>query len=90
MHDAPAIVKNLNENKTEDLRRLCKVFLGDPNLKLCTMSALDPLGLNMLVKDSDVLCREYRVSIEEVVPNRFHDQPDAEARVANRPPHSFS
>ncbi|KAI0567142.1 FMN binding protein [Gracilaria domingensis] len=73
-HDAPAIVRNLNESKTEDLRRLCKVFLGDPDPKVCKMTALDRLGFDMRVKDSAGAYREYRVAFREVVSNRFDVQ----------------
>ncbi|CAN8072309.1 unnamed protein product [Agarophyton chilense] len=73
-YDAPAIVRNLNENKEEDLRRLCKVFLGDPDPKVCRMTALDRLGFDMRVKDSDGAYREYRVAFREEVSNRFDVQ----------------
>eukprot|EP00178_Gracilaria_changii_P023178 TRINITY_DN69_c0_g1_i1.p1 TRINITY_DN69_c0_g1~~TRINITY_DN69_c0_g1_i1.p1 ORF type:complete len:351 (+),score=57.10 TRINITY_DN69_c0_g1_i1:5257-6309(+) len=73
-YDAPAIVRNLNENKEEDLRRLCKVFLGDPDPKVCKMTALDRLGFDMRVKDSTGAYREYRVAFREEVSNRFDVQ----------------
>lgn len=89
-HDALCIVKVLNGNKTEDLRHLCKVFVGDPNPKVCKITALDRLGLDMRVNDSDVVNREYRVSFGGMVSNQFYDQPDVEARVLKRLPHSLS
>ncbi|PXF49474.1 Glutamyl-tRNA reductase-binding protein, chloroplastic [Gracilariopsis chorda] len=73
-HHAPGIVKNLNENKEDDLRRLCKVFLGDPDPKVCKIAALDRLGFDMRVKDSRGAYREYRVGFREEVANRFDVQ----------------
>lgn len=73
-HDAPGIVADLNSQKTDDIKRLCKAFLAISDPHSCKMTALDRLGFDLRVWDSKGEIREYRVAFREVVSNRFDVQ----------------
>lgn len=72
--DAPGIVEGINENREEELKRLCKVFLELEDVGNCTMTSLDRLGFDLRVRDKNSAIREYRVGFREVVSNRFDVQ----------------
>ena len=72
--DAPDIVFRLNSEREEDLKRLCRVFLGLKDVSTCKLSNLDRLGFDLRVKDEDVVFKEFRVAFRENVNNRFDVQ----------------
>lgn len=72
--DAPEIVAKLNIERQEDLKRLCRVFLGIDEVQTCNLSGLDRLGFDLRVRDKDVVFKEFRVAFREVVNTRFDVQ----------------
>lgn len=72
--DAPAIVRQVNAKQSEDLQRLCRVFLGVEKIGSVTLVTLDRLGFDLRVRDGKGDFREYRVAFRELVNNRFDAQ----------------
>lgn len=72
--DAPGIVREINKTRGDDLIRMSRIFLGIEAAQSCTLSALDSLGFDLRVRDSNGDFQEYRVAFRENVANRFDVQ----------------
>ncbi len=69
--DAPNIVREINEKRQDELKRLCEVYLGMDTVGRCTMMGLDRLGFDLRVRAGSADVREYRVAFRESVENTF-------------------
>lgn len=72
--DVPDIVRKINSERSDDLQRLCKVFLGLDDIISCNIMGLDRLGFDLRVRDNNAGFQEYRVAFREIVSNRFDVQ----------------
>jgi putative heme iron utilization protein len=73
-HDAPGLVAEINQNRQQDMLRLCEVYLGLERGGKCTMMGLDRLGFDLRVRSISGDLREYRVAFRESVQTRFDCQ----------------
>lgn len=72
--ESPGIIRKLNEEKEDDLKRLCRVFLGLSDVGKVGVTGLDRLGFDVRVRNDKLDTQEYRVAFREIVSNRFDVQ----------------